>query len=243
MEHISESTPIASQSDLSPSGLGSGLLSPRTLLLVGCGGVGAFLFTGVYLLEGITRPGYDAWQQAISALSLGPGGWLQQVNFIVFGVLLVLSSFGWYRVLTPALAAIWFPLFQGIAGLALIGAGLFSMDPLPGYPPGTTLVTSTAHGTLHGFFAYTIILALALGCFTLTAHFARVPHWRGWAVYSVITGVLILFFFLRFTEEATGPVAGLVERLSAGAHALWLCVLTATLLFHQRREAAAKQSR
>ncbi len=44
----------------------------RALLL--CGVVGSVGFTATWLVEGATRPGYDAWRQPISALSLGPGG-------------------------------------------------------------------------------------------------------------------------------------------------------------------------
>ena len=159
MENISEAPPIASQSDLSPSGLVKGVVPPLTLGLVSCGAVGAFLFTATYLIEGITRPGYDAWQQPISALSLGPGGWMQQGNFVVFGVLMLLSAVGWYRLLAPGRGAFWFPLVQGISGLGLFGAGLFSMDPFSGYPPGTAPAASTVHGTLHTIFAWVLILA------------------------------------------------------------------------------------
>ena len=73
-------------------------------------------FTVTYVLEGITRPGYDAGTQPISALSLGPGGWVQRVNFVVFGTLTLLSAVGWYRGLSPGRGAIWFPLIQGING-------------------------------------------------------------------------------------------------------------------------------
>ncbi len=98
MEHVLEPTPIASgpaRSSSSPSGVGNDVLSPLTLGLVSRGGIGALLFTAVYLLEGVTRPGYDAGQQPISALSLGPGGLVQQGNFAVYGVMLVLSAIGW----------------------------------------------------------------------------------------------------------------------------------------------------
>jgi Protein of unknown function (DUF998) len=236
MEHISKPMPMADQSDTSSSGLWKGLQSPLTFGLVSCGGVGAFLFTATYLIEGVARPGYDAWQQPISALSLGPGGWVQQVNFVVFGILLVLSAVGWYRFLTPGHHALWFPLFQGLSGLCLIGVGVFSMDPFPGYPPGAALATSTVHGTLHSNLAYALIFTLALGCFTLAAHFARFPRWRGWVVYSGMTGALILVFWVAFVQNATGPTAGLVERLSAGSHALWSCVLVAALFFQKRRQ-------
>jgi hypothetical membrane protein len=195
--------------------------SPRTLALVSCGGIGALLFTATYLIEGITQPGYDAWRQAISALSLGPGGWVQQVNFIVFGVLLILASVGWYRLLLPGDNAIWFPLFQGIGGLGLMSVGV---------------VTS---GTLHLLLANALIFAFAIGCFALAPRFWAARQWRGWTVYSGITGVLILLFWGMFIQGATGNVAGLVERLSAGSHALWLCVLTATVLVQARRRSAS----
>jgi uncharacterized membrane protein len=229
MKNISEPPPIASR-----SGLGNRSLSPRTRVLVACSLVGPLLWTATYLIEGVTRPGYDAWQQPISALSLGPGGWVQQVNFVVFGVLTVLSAFGWYRILGSCRAAIGFPLFQSIAGLSLIGTGVFSLDPNPGYPPGAVLTASTVHETLHVVFAYVVIFARAFGCFVLTPRLAREPGWRWWAVYSAITGVLIVFFFLRFIEYNTGPLAGLAERISAGSHSLWSVLLTATLLFRTR---------
>lgn len=234
MKLRSESTSIASQSNRSLAGLGKGLQSPLTFGLMLCGGVGAVLFTAIYLLEGVTRPGYDAWQQPISALSLGPGGWVEQVNFIVFGVLLMLSAVGWYRFLTPGRAALWFSLLQTIGGLGLIGAGVFSMDPFPGYPPGTTPQASTVHGTLHAVCAYTIIIALVLSCFTLASRFWSGVHWRGWAVYSSIAGVLMLILWETFVQYPTSPVAGLVERLSAGSHDLWMCLLLVTLFFHRR---------
>lgn len=134
MENIAKSPLSASRPSPAPYGLGNGILSPLTLGMVSCGGIGALLFTAIYVIEGATRPGYDAWQQPISALSPGPGGWAQQVNFVVYGALLVLSTVGWYRFLPPVRGAIWFPLLQGIGGLCLIGAGVFATDPFADYP-------------------------------------------------------------------------------------------------------------
>ena len=89
------------------------------------------------------------------------------------------------------------------------------------------------HGTLHIVFAYVIILSLACGCFALARRFAIEPRWRGWAVYSVLSGVLILVFFALFLY--TGLIPGFVERLSAGSHALWSFLLVATLFFQKRQ--------
>lgn len=232
MEHLSEPSPIANRSDTSPSGLGDRSLSPLALGLVCCGGVGALLFTATYVVEGLTRLGYDWTQQPISALSLGQGGWVQQVNFVVFGLLLMLSAVGWYQVLTPGRAAIAFPLVQGLIGLCMVVVGFFSQDPGPGYPPGTVPGAPTVHGTIHTVAAYVIFLALAGGCFVLASRFAVEPRWRGFAAYSVITGVVILVFFALFPITYGSGPAGLFERVSALAHALWSCLLVAALLYH-----------
>jgi hypothetical protein len=67
--------------------------APRRLLLAG-GILGSLLFTIVFLASGAARAGYDPWRQPISALSLGAGGWLQSVNFVVFGLLMACFALG-----------------------------------------------------------------------------------------------------------------------------------------------------
>jgi hypothetical protein len=47
-----------------------------TGLLLAGGVVGSVLFVAVLLVEGATRPGYDGWVQAGSALSLSGWGWI-----------------------------------------------------------------------------------------------------------------------------------------------------------------------
>ncbi len=230
MKNNTEPTPRASRSAVAPPALWKDDQSPLALGRVSCGGIGALLFTVTYLIEGVTQPGYDAFQQAISALSLGPNGWVQQVNFIVFGSLLTVSAVGWYRVMTPGRQVFWFPLFTGIGGLGLIGVGV---------------VTS---GALHTFLAYTLIIALALGCFALGSHLWGEVHRRGWAVYSWVTGALMLIFWGAFAQGATGhvaaltPIAGLTERVSAGSHALWVCVITTTLLVQYTVQRRSRRS-
>lgn len=100
----------------SQRGLDGAFISLSALLLIACGTFGGVLFAGVYLIEGATRSGYDALQYAISVLSLGPGGWVQQVNFIVFGLLVVGSAFGWRMALKPGAGATWYPILKGITG-------------------------------------------------------------------------------------------------------------------------------
>jgi hypothetical protein len=181
-----------------------------------CGTVGSVLFTTTYLIEGATRPGYNAWQQAVSALSLGPGGWVQQVNFILFGVITLCMAFVWRKVLKGGVGATWYPIMRALEGLGLIVDGFFSQDPAPGYPKGAVLTAPTLHGEIHLIFAFVCITAMAVGFFVLAWRFAKEPGWRGWALYSVITGLLTIILIATFGAASAqhSEMAGLFERLA-----------------------------
>jgi hypothetical protein len=191
-------------------------LSRSLLILFTCGTAGVFLFTIVYLIEGATRPDFNAWQQTISALSLGPGGWVQQVNFVCLGLIMIGMAFVWHQILKGSVGATWYPIMCGLEGLALIGAGFFSQDPA-GYPKGIVLTSPTLHGTIHGFCALAVAISMGVGYFVLARRFAREPRWRrGWAVYSLISGLLTLLLFAAFLSAPSSPIAGLIERLATG---------------------------
>jgi len=215
--------------------LDGALLSPATLALIACGTLGGILFTVVYTIEGATRPGYIAAQQAISALSLGPGGWMQQVNFVVFGILTICSAIGWRRALAPGRASIAYPLFKAISGAGLIVAGIFSQDPAVGYPVGAVVGAATTHGTIHVIAAFVIILALAADAVALAWRFATERRWRVWAPFAVLTGVLTIVFIALFgMAGAHGGIAGIYERVSTGVNSLLSIAVLARLLLDRR---------
>ncbi|MGB8253138.1 MAG: DUF998 domain-containing protein, partial [Anaerolineaceae bacterium] len=54
--------------------------------------IGPTLFVAVFMIEGWLRPGYDPLSTFISTLSLGPRGWIQIINFILFGAFLLLFT-------------------------------------------------------------------------------------------------------------------------------------------------------
>jgi hypothetical membrane protein len=215
--------------------LSGATLSKGTLALISLSLFGGLLFTATYLVEGATRPGYNAWQQAISALSLGPDGWMQRVNFIVFGVLVLGSTPGWRRALRPGRGATWYPIFQAVVGVGLIMDGIFSEDAAPSNPAGTIVKTATLHGQIHNMFAYASLLGLIATCFVLARRFATEPRWRGWATFSVIAAALTIAFITLFgAQGANGGLAGLCERLATGVHSLWGIAIFVQLLLDRR---------
>jgi hypothetical protein len=215
-------------------------LSPATFALIACGTFGGILFTTAYLIEGATRSGYVALQQPISALSLGPGGWVQQANFIVFGILTIISAFGWRAALAPGRGALWYPLLKAVSGLGLIMDGIFSQDAGRGYPPGAPTLPITVAGQIHNIAAYICVSSIALGAFVLAARFAAEPRWRWWAPYAALTGIATMAFIATFGAlfAQPGTPAGLFERLSPGVDSLLGILVFARLLIQARGQAS-----
>lgn len=228
---------IRTSAGVAPRELDGARLSPTTVRLISVGVVGGLLFATVYLIEGVTRPGYVAWREPISALSLGPGGWLQQVNFFVFGVLTLVVAIGWRQALTPGPASVAYPLLRAIEGAALIVDAFFSQDPAPGYPVGAlTLAHPTTHGVVHTLFAMIAITAIAVSDFALAWRFAHERRRRGWAAYAVVTGILTIVLIAIFGSMSShlGTPAGLFERLATGINSVFGLLLVARLLADRR---------
>ena len=88
-------------------------------------------------------------KHAFSFLELGPGGWVQSLNFAVTGLLLVASGVGLRRAMGGSAGRAAQVLVSGV-GAGMAAAGLFPPDAYRGYPT-TTPVSSplSAHGPLH----------------------------------------------------------------------------------------------
>jgi hypothetical protein len=194
--------------------------------------IGPFLFIGAFLIEGATRPGYNAWHHVISTLALGPQGWEQTANFLLGGTLVLAFALGLRRVLQPGVGSTWAPILLGIVGLCTIGLAFFPTDPAFGYPPGASSA-STLHGTLHALLGTVMFVALLAACIILARRFWGDPAWRGWAVYSLVTALLWVVFLVAqdvvSTPDPSSP-AGLFQRLSIIAGWSWIALIAFGLL-------------
>ena len=162
-------------------------------LLVG-GVVAGPLFTVVAVIEIFTRPGFDLRRHDLSLLGNGDLGWIQIANFVVTGLLAIAAAIGIRRVLDSGPGRTWGPLLLAIYGLGYIGAGLFVPDPMNGFPPGTPNgppSTVSWHSWMHLVSGSLGFLALIAACFVFARRFAVLAR-RGWMVYSILTGIVVL---------------------------------------------------
>jgi len=212
---------------------------PRKLLA--CGVIAGPLFLVTLLVLGATREGYDAVRHPASSLAIGDLGWMQSVNFVVAGVLTLAFAIGVRRVLRPV-GGLWGPLLIGVWAVQLIIAGLFTSDPVSGYPPGTPAVPvrPTLSGTIHDAAAVPGFLGMAAACLVFAWWFA-VRGERGRAAYSALSGVAfgvgLVLTGLGFAQVAgLVEIAGLLQRLTVAIGFLWQVLLAVRLLRAPVRE-------
>jgi hypothetical protein len=175
-------------------------VSSNALLV--CGLIAGPFYLLVGLIQALTRPGFNLLRHDLSLLANGDLGWIQITNLVLTGLLVLAFALAMSQVLHGNRGGTWGPLLMGIYGLGLIGAGFFTADPAFGFPPGTPANAHTIswHGLLHITSAGIGFPALIAACFVLARRYASLRQ-RGWAVYSLTTGVI---FFVAFAGVAMG---------------------------------------
>jgi hypothetical protein len=198
--------------------------SGRDIRAIGAiaGVLGPMLFTLGFVVQGWYRRGeYDPISETISALEGGPNGWIQQLNFFVFSISMMIFAAGLgaalggkRRTIAVTIVAWW--------GFGLLLAGLF---PLRQSVDGQTYDPTGLHYPTGGMFFLSTWLGLAGLSWCLYAD----PVWRGLTRYTATSSVALAFLFLLlavFAIPSSGPLhpwAGLLQRVFL---AVWFpCVI------------------
>lgn len=180
--------------------------------LAWAGIAGPVLFTVTFLAQEMYHGArYSRVSDPVSALAALPHGWVQGVNFSVFGLLTLLFAVGLHRGVRPARA--------GIAGPGLFVASAFGLVVAALFP-----LAQDTDGTFydpggHAVAGVTFFSTTALALLALAPRLARDGRWRSLARYTraagavaavgfVVTGVLVI------PESAPlHDLAGLVQRV------------------------------
>ncbi|MGW6932910.1 DUF998 domain-containing protein [Lentzea sp. NPDC054927] len=218
----------------------------RTRLLL-TAGLGPALYVIVLLLDSLTRPGYNPLHHFGSELANGDRGWLMIANFVTAGTLTICFAFGLRSLLRPGRGAIAAPVLVGLFGLGLVVAGVFTADPKPGYPPGSTgTATPTLHSLIHDanlFPTWTVMTAAML---VLAARFAA-DRQRAWMWYSIANAVLAMTTLMVAVAQydadtQTGSYHGLWQRISITIGFSYFAILATHLLRQHKRAAISLPS-
>jgi hypothetical protein len=187
-----------------------------------------------FTIEGWLRPDYSATAMFVSALSLGSGGWIQVLNFVIVGLSFLAFARGVAARLPTGTASRAAPILLGIIGLSLIGSGPFVMDPA-----GTQFPQMSLHGQVHQLLGALVFSLGPASAFVLFRRFRGEPGWRrvaGWtfAAGIVMTAAVVLLKLATLPPPASPNAltawVGLIQRVAIVALMSWVASVGVRML-------------
>jgi hypothetical protein len=182
------------------------------LALAWAGIVGPVLFTVAFLAqEALRRDELSPVAEPVSALEAGPNGWVQQVNFLVFGLLTMAHAIGLHRGMGPARGG-----WAGPALLFMTGIGALVAAAFP-WREDAAGVTYAPGGLLVG--GIIVFLGSPAALIVLSRRMRHDPSWRGLAPYTLGSGLVLLALAVVgrvFVQPDAAPLhewAGLYQRI------------------------------
>ncbi len=195
-----------------------------TRSLLGYGVLAGPFYVAVSLGQVLSRDGFDLSRHGWSLLANGPGGWIQILNLVLTGLMVVAAAAGFRRTLREGRAAVWAPRLLAVYGVALVAAGIFRADPMHGFPIGTPdgrPVHPTLAGTLHVVAGGVGFLALVAATWLLAGRFRHEGR-RRHAAATAATGVLFLLAFAGIASGAASPAVNLAFTAAVVLTWAWL---------------------
>ena len=189
--------------------------------------IGPVLFLTIFTIEGLIRPGYSTLKMYVSALSLGPRGWIQIANFLVFGMLLFAFTRGVAAEFQNGKAS-----RGGLVLLTIIAACYFISGPFVMDPTGTPLNLTTVHGTIHGIAGAIVFVLMPVICFVYLRRFRIDPKWRSMWWWTLLLGTVsaagsvLLTLFTKFPDLQNMLInwLGLIQRTAIIPFMVWVFI-------------------
>ena len=204
----------------------------RQRVLAAAGICAPILFALGFVIQGFLRTdlrlGYNPITQEVSDLTAGPLGWVQQVNFLVFGLLIIAFGVGLSREVRKASPWMVGPALVVCNGVELIIAGLFPRSENAAGHIYDPLGVHMMNGMLF-FLSIGIVLVI------LSLQLARDERWRNLATYTRVTGILVFIlnvlngFFAEAAGDPLHPWLGLFQRMILAIWFLGLLILALQL--------------
>jgi hypothetical membrane protein len=187
--------------------------------LAAAGIVGPIGFIILVVIQGVIQPDFDHIAMPISALAAWPAGWLQNLNFFVFGALMAAFAIG----VNDAIRRTRFG-FLGIAlllanSLGIFMAGLFPWISVNGVPEETPE---------HVVAAVLTFSSASIGLAVLSRRMAADPLWHDLSAYVFGTGLVMLALFIAvggFAIEEGTPLHGWAGLLQRALVVVWFACL------------------
>jgi hypothetical membrane protein len=168
----------------------SDLLKRRSVIaaLAAAGIAGPVMFAMVALVHSLLRQDHNLVAHPISALAAGTSGWVQNVNFLLFGLLMIAYAVGLHLGVRPSRWGV-----VGFAFLVLSGIGLMWGSVFPA-TDATGAFDEDRVLHIPGFIM--TFLGAGVGLMVMSRRMAGDPRWQSVATYALATGIAMLVLIL-----------------------------------------------
>ena len=181
-----------------------------------CGIVAPILFTILVIVESLLRPGYSQIFNDVSDLGIGPYSIIQNINFIIFGLLSIGFAMGLGANLShrAGKATKWLVAVFGVC-IILAGVTLFSVG---------ADVTYAKDVVAHGLVSAIAFLVIIVAQFTAWHALRNSENsiWGSYRIFSLIMGLMSIFTLLLLSYTQFSPYHGATERLFIAMWMIWI---------------------
>jgi len=195
-----------------------------------CGIIAPILFTLLVIVESLLRPGYSQIFNDISDLGLGPYSIIQNINFIIFGILSIgfAISLGANLPYRAGKSVKWLVIVFGLcilfAGVTLLSAPvdvIYAKDVI-------------SHGLVSAIAFLVIIVVQFLTWQALRGSDKDI--WGHYRIFSLISGLLSIFTLLILSYTQFSPFHGASERLFIAIWMIWIEVTGLKLYLEMKKD-------
>ncbi len=198
--------------------------------------LGPALFVIIFTIEGWLRTDYNALSTYVSALSLGPNGGVQIINFIISGTLMLVFARGLaieFKKEKTSQAGSW---QLAIIAMGILLSGPFVMDPM-----GTLPAQASVHGMVHGILGGIVFLLMPISCIAFYRRLRIEPNWQIFSKWTLTMGIILIATLTLFTFATKIPSLqiifsdwfGLLQRIVLIPFMFW--VFTLGMALYQKR--------
>src|SRR5829696_4373972 len=161
---------------------------------------GPIIFAVVALVQSVLRQDHSLVEHPISALAAGTSGWVQNVNFLLFGLLMIAFAVGLHLAVRPSRWG-----WVGLAFLVLSGMGLMVMSRRMAGDPRRKSVAAYALAT-----GITMLVLILVGGGLVRPPGAPLHAWFGlfqWVLLAVWfpCTIILALRMLRLVRAADVP--------------------------------------
>lgn len=180
-----------------------------------CGIIAPIIFWVMVIIESILRPGYSQYYNFVSDLGVGPLAIIQNINFIIFGILTISLAIGLRKGLPIQQSrslkiGVWFVI---LFALGVLLAGVFPESYLSAIP--------------HNYISATAFVAIIAAQLLIWQGLKNEDRtiWGRYATYSLISGLLSLIFVILLKVAILyGFYPGLSQRAFLLVSWIWIGV-------------------